>query len=107
MTEAASDSLVEQLESTIDRSARSAWERLVHLFGSAEDAEEGDLECDISQVAFRRFRRLDSIRPDWPVFGSVLSRVGGIDRSFEASSRLVRFELTPLAAASSRLELRS
>ena len=40
--EAASDALIEQLESTTDRSARSAWERLVHLFGSAEDAEEGE-----------------------------------------------------------------
>ena len=40
--EAASDALIERLESTADRSARAAWERLVDLFAAGGDAADGD-----------------------------------------------------------------
>jgi len=40
--EAASDALIERLESTTDRSARSAWERLAGLFAEADDVADGD-----------------------------------------------------------------
>ena len=40
--EAASDALIERLETTTDQSARSAWERLVDLFAAGGDAADGD-----------------------------------------------------------------
>ena len=40
--EAASDALIEQLESTTDQSARSAWQRLAELFAAAGDSEGDD-----------------------------------------------------------------
>ncbi|MCA9214593.1 MAG: hypothetical protein KDB27_16085 [Planctomycetales bacterium] len=40
--EAASDALLERLESTTDQSARTTWERLADLFAKSEDAADGD-----------------------------------------------------------------
>jgi hypothetical protein len=40
--EAASDALIERLETTTDDSARSAWERLADLFAAGDDAADGD-----------------------------------------------------------------
>jgi hypothetical protein len=37
--EAASDALIERLESTTDQSARTAWERLADLFAAADDEQ--------------------------------------------------------------------